>query len=347
VDGKEASVSNLFRQVIDGAVVRVPPIWLMRQAGRYHTPYQRLRARHAFEDLCRQPELSAEVAMGPIDDFDFDAAILFSDLLFPLEALGFGLSYETGPPRLDGRLTHERIAAFRPIDDAIERLRFQHDAMVATRERLPKDKGLIGFVGGPWTLFVYAVEGTHAGPLAVAKASFNLYRAFADRMVPLLVENIALQFAGGADVVMVLDTAAGELDPATFVRHGLGDLAALARAYPGRLGYFAKGVKNSHAARGLDTLAWAGIGLDSSADLRSSLTALGRNGFVQGNFDPDRLTGERRDADSHLRSFLDPIRGLTPDERRGWICGLGHGVLPRTPEANVRLFVDRVREAFT
>jgi len=339
-------MSGLFRQTVDGAVVRVPPIWLMRQAGRYHTPYQRLRARYAFEDLCRRPELSAEVAMGPIDDFDFDAAILFSDLLFPLEALGFGLSYEAGPPKLDGRLTHERVAAFRPIEDAIERLRFQREAMIATRARLPKDKGLIGFVGGPWTLFVYAVEGTHAGPLADAKASFDLYRAFADRMVPLLVENIALQFAGGADVVMVLDTAAGELDPATFVRHELGDLAALAHAYPGRLGYFAKGVKNSHSTRGLTTLPWAGVGLDSSADLTSSLTARGRSGFVQGNFDPDRLAGDRDCADSHLRSFLAPIRRLTPEERRGWICGLGHGVLPRTPESNVRLFVDRVREAF-
>ena len=102
-------------------------------------------------------------------DFDFDAAILFSDLLFPLEALGFGLSYDDGPPRLDGSLTFDRVAQFRPLPDALERLRFQGEAMHATRARLPADKALLGFVGGPWTLFVYAVEGTHAGPLSRAK----------------------------------------------------------------------------------------------------------------------------------------------------------------------------------
>src|SRR5712672_4159429 len=95
-----------------------PPVWFMRQAGRYHRHYQRLRARHEFIDLCKQPELAAQVTMGPIDDFDFDAAILFSDLLFPLEALGFGLSYDDGPPKLDGSLTPERLNTFRPIEEA-------------------------------------------------------------------------------------------------------------------------------------------------------------------------------------------------------------------------------------
>jgi uroporphyrinogen decarboxylase len=339
-------MKNLFCQARDGDVVRVPPIWLMRQAGRYHAPYQRLRQRYRFEDLCRQPELAAEVAMAPIEDFDFDAAILFSDLLFPLEALGFGLSYDAGPPELDGRLTWERVGQFRPLADAIERLRFQRDALVATRARLPRDKGLIGFVGGPWTLFVYAMEGTHSGPLAVAKRSLDLYRAFADRVVPLLVENIALQFSGGADVVMVLDTAAGELEPAPFVEHVQQDLATLSQAYAGQLGYFAKRLGPAHHAGGLDDLPWAGLGLDASADLVARLTASKRTGFVQGNFDPESLLHDRDVTKTRLDAFLEPLRDLSAEERRGWICGLGHGVLPRTPEANVRMFVDRVREAF-
>ena len=92
-------VTNKFQRTLAGEIDRVPPIWLMRQAGRYHKPYQELRRQHRFEDLCRIPELAAEVAMGPIRDFDFDAAILFSDLLFPLEALGMSLSYDEGPPR--------------------------------------------------------------------------------------------------------------------------------------------------------------------------------------------------------------------------------------------------------
>src|SRR5687768_894996 len=117
--GGKHKVTNKFQRTLAGEVDRVPPIWLMRQAGRYHKPYQELRRQHRFEDLCRIPELAAEVAMGPIRDFDFDAAILFSDLLFPLEALGMSLSYDDGPPRLDGPLTAKRIAEFRSIDDAL------------------------------------------------------------------------------------------------------------------------------------------------------------------------------------------------------------------------------------
>ncbi len=137
----QLAVRNRFQRTLDGDAVGVPPIWLMRQAGRYHRPYQALRLKHRFEDLCRVPELAADVAMGPIRDFDFDAAILFSDLLFPLEALGMALSYDDGPPRLDGPLTSERIAALPAVGRgvaafAVSRRRGKSDARhVAGRQR--------------------------------------------------------------------------------------------------------------------------------------------------------------------------------------------------------------------
>jgi uroporphyrinogen decarboxylase len=169
---------------------------------------------------------------------------------------------------------------------------------------------------------------------------------FAERVVPLLAENIALQFAGGADLVMVLDTAAGELDPLRFAGHVQGDLATLAHSYAGRLGYFAKHLRPEHHAGGLDDLPWAGLGLGTSADLFGTVTNPQRRGFVQGNFDPESLLGDRDTLTGRLDAFLRPLQGLSAEHRRGWICGLGHGVLPSTPESNVRLFVDRVREAF-
>src|SRR5438270_6720021 len=122
-----------------------PPIWLMRQAARYHKHYQALRARHSFMDLCKQPELAAEVALGPVLDFDFDASILFSDLLFPLEALGMGLEYTDQGPRLKWKLDPKSVSALRSIDDAWPHLLFQGEAMRATRERLPLHRSLIGF----------------------------------------------------------------------------------------------------------------------------------------------------------------------------------------------------------
>ena len=339
-------MTGRFHRALRGETLAVPPIWLMRQAGRYHEPYQQLRRRHSFEALCRTPELSAEVALAPVQDFDFDAAILFSDLLFPLEALGFGLSYDAGPPQLDGSLTFERLERFRSTEDAVARMTFQRDAMIATKRRLSPEKGLIGFVGGPWTLFVYAVEGTHAGALARAKQSLDLYRAFADRIVPLLVENIRLQFDGGADVVMVLDTAAGELAPKILDAHVADDLAQIAKAFPRRLGYYAKGLRAEHLENSptLANAPWAGFGFDMTWDLSNVLTTRARDGFVQGNFDPVQLTETGVALERAIAAFLAPLRTLDAEARRGWICGLGHGVLPHTPPESVRTFVQLVRE---
>ena len=342
-------MSGVFHRALAGDALSVPPIWLMRQAGRYQASYQALRARHSFETLCRQPELSAEVALGPVLDFDFDAAILFSDLLFPLEALGFGLSYDEGPPKLDGTLTFERVEQFRPLGDAAARLAFQREAMAATRARLPRDKGLIGFVGGPWTLFVYAVEGTHAGALERAKSSLDLYRAFADRVVPLLLENVRLQFEGGADVVMVFDTAAGELAPEVFAptrRAGpRGDRPGVsAQARVLREGRAARRILRRAAGsarrRGPDS-GWTGSGIWPARSRRAIAPASCRAISI-----PRGCSRPAAELEDDIASFVAPLQRLNAHDRRGWICGLGHGVLPNTPEANVRTFVNLVRESF-
>ena len=343
--GGTVEVRNLFQRALAGEPQRVPPVWLMRQAGRYHRPYRELRQQHRFEELCRVPELAAEVAMGPIRDFDFDAAILFSDLLFPLEALGMSLSYDEGPPQLDGPLTSERIAQFRSDDAAVARLQFQAAAVALTRRRLSPEKGLIGFVGGPWTLFGYAMEGSHAGAMRVAKSSWQLYREFTARIVPVLRSCIATQLEAGADVVMVLDTAAGELPPSFYHREVVPGLTSLAETFAGRVGYYAKAAHPAHFTGAMAAAPWAGIGFDSRWDL-ASLLAAPRQGFVQGNFDPAWLFLPEAQLREALHDHLRPIAALGEERRAGWICGLGHGVLPGTPEAAVRTFVGTIRETF-
>ncbi|MEX2271178.1 MAG: uroporphyrinogen decarboxylase family protein [Vicinamibacterales bacterium] len=334
-----------FMAAVRGESQGVPPIWLMRQAGRYQARYQAMRRQHSFESLCRIPELAAEAAMNAIEDFDFDAAIVFSDLLFPLEALGFGLRYDAGPPALSAKLTPPMIGTLRPWQDAAPRLRFQADAVAATRARLDPGTGLIGFVGGPWTLFVYACEGSHAGALTVSKSNPALYQAFAASIVPLLTESIRMQLEAGADVVMVLDTAAGELPPSCFGGPVARDLAALASAFPGRTGYYAKASHPDQlASPAFANAPWAGVGVDSRWSL-APLLAGPRRGFIQGNFDPALMLMPAQELRRAMHSWLAPIRALSASERAGWICGLGHGVLPGTPEDNVRLFVHEVREA--
>src|SRR6185503_9076374 len=184
-----------------------PPIWLMRQAGRYHRHYQNLRRQHSFMDLCKRPDLAAQVALGPVLDFDFDTAILFSDLLFPLEALGMGLQYTDRGPELGWKLDRSTLPRLRGTDEALKDLMFQGEALRLTRNLLPEDKSLIGFVGGPWTLFVYAVAGTHKN-VERAKQELQLFERFCQTLVPLLIKNIELQLANGAEVVMIFDTAA-------------------------------------------------------------------------------------------------------------------------------------------
>jgi uroporphyrinogen decarboxylase len=338
---KEEIGKARFQNALSRRAQSTPPIWLMRQAGRYHRHYQALRQKHSFMDLCKQPELAAEVALGPVIDFDFDAAILFSDLLFPLEALGMGLEYTDRGPQLGWNLNEKTLSQLGSIEDAWPQLLFQGEAMRATRDRLPSDRSLIGFVGGPWTLFVYAVEGSHKGSLVESKRLLRLFPRFCETMVPLLARNIALQLEGGAELVMIFDTAAGELAPDIFKAQVAPQIRRLTAKHASHIGYYSKGTQPAHLRDPLFTNGGlAGVGIDSGWRMGEAFDLL-PNGFVQGNFDQALLFCERNELKQHLVHYL---ASLSNPGRPGWICGLGHGVLPGTPEDNVRLFVDTVRE---
>ena len=335
-----------FQNAINGVEQAVPPIWFMRQDGRYHQHYQKLRAKHSFMELCKEPQLAAQVALGPIEDFDFDVAILFSDLLFPLEALGFGLTYENTGPELEFRLSADTMSKLCSADEALPHLQFQKQAMQETRKVLPESKSLIGFVGGPWTLFAYAVEGSHAGGLTQAKRHLHLFQPFLEKLLPLLEKNIQLQLEGGAEAVMIFDTAAGELTPEIYQQIVYPTLKRLARKFPKQVGYYARGVTMDHLATTvLADEFWLGLGVDHRFDL-SQILKRGWKGFIQGNFDQHLLFADSEDFQAQLEKYLTKFKSLKAQERARWICGLGHGVLPKTPEANVRTFVQYVRQNF-
>src|SRR5437764_625578 len=262
--------SARFQNAMARRAQSTPPIWLMRQAGRYHKHYQALREKYSFMDLCKRPELAAHVALGPVLDFDLDAAILFSDLLFPLEALGMGLEYTDAGPQLGWKLTSQTRSRISDIDEAWPHLLFQGDAVRETRALLPADKSLIGFVGGPWTLFVYAVEGTHKNVERAVK-ELKLFEQFCDTLVPLLIRNIESQLANGAEVVMIFDTAAGELAPEVFKDTVVPQLERLALSFPSKLGYYSKRTNREHLSHSLFTGGtWSVIGVDHHWDLRDS-----------------------------------------------------------------------------
>lgn len=317
---------------------------MMRQAGRYHSHYRGLKKSHTFSQLCLSPKLAAEVALGPIQDFDFDVAILFSDILFPLMALGVDLVFEDfGGPKLQSPMTMDVLRRAPSADQVIDRLAFQKEALLETRKILPSEKSLIGFIGGSWTLFTFATQGTHKNGIREAKAlAPSLWPAFLEVSLPLLEENIRLQFEGGAEVVMLFDTAAGELALEEIPDKVLRPLRSLAAKFPGRLGYYAKGLSEAateKVRREIPQL--AGQGVDHRVDLRRQLAAA--PGFLQGNFDPELLLLPPKEFTPALESWWKNLSFQKSAELTGWVCGLGHGVLPGTPESNVRDFVQKVR----
>jgi uroporphyrinogen decarboxylase len=340
-------MNTKFVNALNRVPQNVPPIWFMRQAGRYHKHYQGLRAKHSFMEMCKDPKLAAQVALGPIEDFDFDVSILFSDLLFPLEAMGMGLKYEPAP-ELGWHLCEDRLKDLRRVGEALPALDFQKHAVIETRKVLPKEKSLIGFVGGPWTLFAYAVEGAHKGSLEGTKRAMSLFRPFCEVLVPILKENIRLQLEGGAELVMVFDTAAGEISPRVYRDQVVPWLSEIVHMYPKKLGYYAKGVTAGHFVDPLfhDAALWAGLGFDHRWDLSEALASY-RVGFVQGNFDQAMLFMSADEFEVQLMRYLESFKKLSPEQRAGWVSGLGHGVLPATPEANVRRMVKLIREVLS
>ena len=322
-----------------------PPVWFMRQAGRYHDHYQALKKDHTFEELCKNPLLAAETAMGPINEFDFDVAILFSDILFPLEALGMDLSYNPGP-QFGLHLNEENANSLLVNQNPISFMNFQGEAIERTIERLPKEKSLIGFVGGPWTLISYACN-INKDSRQINLNNFQI--GLLDNVIlPLLKENIKLQLNAGAEVVMIFDSAAHQLDEEDLNIYLEKTFNSLAKEFPNKVGYYAKDGINYEtiiAKQDDNEIDLAGMGLDSNIDIRDYFKKT-TNGFVQGNFSEHFLTLPHEEFLPKLDIFINQMSDLTPEDRAGWVCGLGHGVLKTTPQENVKEFVRRIREAF-
>ena len=220
------------------------------------------------------------------------------------------------------------------------------------RAALPREKGLLGFVGGPLTLMFYAAEGSHKGALTNAHASLRdgRFAGFCLLANDLVAENMALQARAGADTVAVLDTCAGEVDPATYrdiVVPALADLfARFKHRCPGTpIVYYSKGTGPSHWDS-LRDLPIGGIGIDWHHDIAAVLERYADRWAIQGNVDPQWLFLEPAELERRLRDVFSRVLKLPKSARRGWICGLGHGVLPKTPESNVQLFLRIQREMF-
>ncbi len=329
-----------------------PPIWFMRQAGRYHAHYQNIRQRYSFDQICKTPEVAAEVAMGPVDEFKFDAAILFSDILFPLEALGFPLAYDPAPHLGFLLNSKDDLAKLDSSDNAKTKLDFQAQAVAATRARLGDDKALLGFIGGPWTLYCYATCGSHKDNLDSAVAGFadGRWQGFAERLLPILAHSMIQQAKSGASAVAIFDTCAGYVNAEVYAEQIVPTLTKLIREFKHTqplvpVIYYSKNTDASHW-RTLTNVGFDCLGIDWHADIKDVILEFADRWAIQGNFDPHLLLADTPTFQKHLETFLREVQTIPAEKRAGWICGLGHGVLPKTPEQHVHQFVDAARRIF-
>ena len=338
----EPSLEKKLLRVLAGERQKVPPVWLMRQAGRYLPEYRTLRKQAgSFLDLCFSPKLAAEVTLQPVRRFSFDAAILFSDILVVPLALGQRVTFEEGDgPRLDpgalgrlrGRLDHDRLA---PVYETIGRV----------KQSLPKDVALIGFCGAPWTVASYMVAGQGTPDQAPARTmAYGDPEGFAgliDRLVEASVEYLVRQVEAGVEVVQIFDTWAGILPPAEFARwciEPVEQIVAEVRATvpQARIIGFPRGAATS-LSRYVEETDVDAVGLDWTIDRAFACASVPERVTLQGNLDPLVLRAGGAALDHATEAVLDGFAD------RPFIFNLGHGILPDTPIAHVEQMLARVR----
>ena len=334
-----------FSNAINNISQKVPPIWFMRQAGRYHSHYQSLRKKNSFVELCKTPELATEVAMGPIDDFDYDVAILFSDILFPLESLGLKLDYAPGPI-FDRFLEKEDIIKMPNETKVLDQHNFQAEALELTRIALPKEKSLVGFVGGPWTLLSYGLGIKDENKIKNVQKNLFFEKALYDVLIPMLRSIIKMQLDNNAEIVYVFDTNAKQLESNYFTEKYIDELKKnIFSEFPGKIAYFCKENPLLEEPNSSLNLNLAGMVYGKNEGLERLLPNI-NSGFIQGNLNPLFLLNTEKEFEIELDKFIQKFSRLSADERSGWICSLSHGVLPKARENNVKRFISEVRSVF-
>ena len=334
-----------FNNAIKKVPQKVPPIWFMRQAGRYHSHYQGLRKKHSFVELCKQPELAAEVAMGPINDFDYDVAILFSDILFPLESLGLKLDYKPGPT-FENLLTPDSLKNLDSSDKIVDDMKFQSNALSITRNALSENKSLVGFVGGPWTLLSYGTGIKNETNIDDLHKNEFYEKLLYDVLIPALYQIIEMQLKSSAEIVYMFDTNASQLQSNYFIGKYIEEIKeGIFSAFPNQVAYFCK--ENPILVDPKSNLKYqlAGMVYGENEGLETILPKL-ESGFLQGNFDPKNLLLPEKEFQFEVDNFIKIFRNLSDTERSGWVCSLSHGVLPKAREDNVRYFIEKVRSNF-
>jgi len=336
--------NDLFLKALRGEAVPRPPVWMMRQAGRYLPEYRALQAKHDFFTRVQTPELACEITLQPIDIIGTDAAIIFSDILVTLQALGVEVLMEPGRgPVLPEPIQTTEAALKLQVPDVDDTLHYVMAALTLTRHELNGRVPLIGFAGAPWTLFCYLVEGHGSRDFATAKAfAFNQPEAtehILGVLTELTIAYLNAQIKAGAQAVQVFDSWAGLLGPTDFQVFSLPYLKRIVEGVKAEsrtpIILFAKG-----AWYGLKQLSETGtnaLGLDWTIPPTRARDICGKNITLQGNLDPTRLLSPPTEIRRRTKKMIENF-GL-----QRYVVNLGHGMLPNIPVDHAKAFVETVK----
>jgi len=320
------------------------PVWMMRQAGRYLPEYREIRKKHTFLEMCKTPELAAEVTIQPIRRYEIDAAIIFADILLPLEPMGIGLEFAKG----EGPVIHNPVRSLadvkklKPVNTK-ESIGYLLKAIQAVLKELDGKVPLIGFTGAPFTLASYIIEGGSSKNYEHAKAMMfsepKTWHALMEHLTHVIIDYLNAQIDTGVQAVQVFDSWVGALGTSDYrefvLPHQKKVLAGIKKTVP--LIHFAHG-----ATHLLEMVAEAGgdvIGLDWRCDLDAAWRRVGHEKAVQGNIDPITLFAQKEFIRKRVQEILDRAGG-----RNGHIMNLGHGILKETPIENAEIFINATHE---
>jgi uroporphyrinogen decarboxylase len=324
--------------------VDVTPVWFMRQAGRYMAEYRALRQNYTLLQLCRTPDLATEVTLQPVRAIEVDAAILFSDLLLPLEPMGIAFDFVKG----EGPTIENPIRSAADIDrvrvvDPRETLSFTFAAIGQIKGELGSRVPLIGFAGAPFTLASYAIEGGHSNNFALTKSLMYgdpaAWHRLADRLATVVADYLHAQIDAGVDAVQVFDSWVGALNAGDYREFALPHTRKIFDSIAGRVPTIHFGVATGAILHVMREAGGDVIGADWRAPLDDAWMRIGHDRGIQGNLDPTLLLGPRDRLFTGARDVLQRAAG-----RPGHIFNLGHGILPSTPVDNVKALARLVHQ---
>lgn len=335
--------NDLLLRALRGEEVARPPVWMMRQAGRYLPDYIKLRKQYDFFTRVETPELACEITLQPVDQVGVDAAIIFSDILVIPQALGMTVLMEEGKgPLLPDVVATEADIDKLTVEGASERLDYVMKALALTKQELNGRVPLIGFAGAPWTLLCYMIEGKGSKTFDKAKqfcfTQPQLAHKLLQKITDATIEYLRTQAKAGADLVQVFDSWSGMLSPADFKIFAQPYLLQIADAVGQDVPVilFPKG--SWYALADLSNCSASGLGLDWSLTPELARQLTGNRITLQGNFDPSKLLAPIPQIKQEVKAMID---GFGTNR---YIANLGHGILPNVPVDHAKAFVEAVKE---